>query len=295
MAEYVFRSRSKVLHGDNTTPRLYMDFMDLDSDKWRQYAERRSIPLKFIFAREHRLLQKYELNIHRKFDGCFFVSDKEVDLFVDRTGTRDNILAVGNGVTVPDPVEEPQLLTDREEGGLLFTGVMDYFPNEDAMLWFCESVWPIVLSRHPDTTLVIAGMNPSPRVRNLEHLDGVAVTGFLESLEPLFNSAKAVIIPLKIARGIQNKVLEAFAHGVPVVSTPAGAEGIECVAGQHLLVAEDAEAFADAVCRLLIDDELATQLSNAAHNLIRQRYDWESANNLLESCLSGSNVTAVQQ
>jgi len=161
MAEYIFNSST--LPGLKNRPRLVMDFMDLDSDKWSQYADSTTYPLKWIYERESILLAEYERKINRFFDTCFFISQAEVDLFCLKNECAEKPLAIGNGIDYESfsPALHPP---DNKSPVFIFTGVMDYKPNIDSVLWFVDNVWPKIIKKYPEPRLIIAGMNPVPSI-----------------------------------------------------------------------------------------------------------------------------------
>ena len=282
VAEYVFNSQSIQKKRERLT--LLMDFMDLDSDKWRQYSLNSNPLMRWVYAREAVLLAAYESKIHQYFNHCFFVSEQEVELFSKQLTVENSASAIGNGIDFSE--FKPVSLASKPEGcNLLFTGVMDYAPNVDAVVWFVEKVWPSILAVKPDAHFTIAGMRPTARVQQLTEYQGVEVTGFVEDIMPYFNRAHIFVAPFRIARGVQNKVLQAFACGLPTVCTEMGAEGINCEHEQHLLVANSADSFSKAVLRLNDDHELAQKLGAAAHNLMVAEYAWESKLSKLEPLL----------
>lgn len=273
VAEYVFKNQKP--ESQTVKPKLFMDFMDLDSDKWNQYARRAKWPMSWVYHRESRLLTQYENMIHDVFDGCFFVAQQEVDLFAKQLISANKSIAIGNGIDL----SEFQPLAGAEkpnELNFLFTGVMDYPPNIDAVVWFVEQVWPAVINRHPDAQFYIAGMNPTSKVNELTKTKGVVVTGFVDDIMPYFNNAHIFVAPFRIARGVQNKVLQAFACALPVVATSMGAEGIDCINNEHLLIADDAANFQQAIFNLIDDSGMAQRLGDNACNLIHSEYTWES-------------------
>lgn len=292
MASYVFGN--PILQDETAVkPTLIMDFMDLDSDKWDQYRRHGRIPMSLLYRRESWLLSRYEKKINAHFSKCLFVSQNEVDLFLAQKPVEpQRVLVVGNGVdmeafhpaiTEQMPTEAP--LPARSTPEMVFTGVMNYLPNEDAVCWFVENVWPPLRKRWPDARFTIAGMSPSERVSRLARIPGVEVTGEVDSVLPFFHRANVFVAPFRMARGLQNKVLQAFAAGVPVVTSASGAEGIECVNGEHLLVAETADEFLQAIDRLINEPALYRSIRESALALVRERYSWQSRNRALLSCL----------
>lgn len=287
MAEYVFRGR---WNSDPSTksPRQVIDFMDLDSDKWRQYVEINKFPMSWVYRYESKRLFEYEKRIQGRFEQCIFISSNEVDLFQQKLPQKaDNLNIVGNGVDLDVFRPRADLHADRadpsstDEGGsvkLLFSGVMDYLPNENAMLWFVENVWEPLRQIRPDAELVIAGMNPSQAIQDLALTDGITVTGFVDDMLACYHQANLFIAPFQIARGVQNKVLQAFACGLPVVSTAVGAEGIECTVGVHYAQASTPDQFVEQIIRLSDDHNHYRKIAENAIDLVNQKYTWEAMN-----------------
>ncbi|WP_133470507.1 TIGR03087 family PEP-CTERM/XrtA system glycosyltransferase [Paraglaciecola marina] len=271
MAEYIFKSHWLA---ENPCPALLMDFMDLDSDKWRQYSERSTLPMKWVYQRETRLISKFEINIAERFDACFFITNTEKELFNKGAPNTDNIFAVENGMDTQ--TFKPALLPiHSEQPVLLFTGVMNYAPNVDAVVWFVENAWSQVLAKWPEAKFYIVGMSPSDKVNNLSKQKGIIVTGFVDDILPYFHQATIFIGPFRIARGVQNKVLQAFACGIPVISTKMGAEGIRCKDKESILLANTPEDFINEIATLTLDKALSQKIAGNALAIIQQHYAWE--------------------
>lgn len=274
MAAYVFRSKAINLESGQR-PTLVMDFMDLDSDKWRQYQTLKGLPLSLIYGREARLIARLERKIHQQFDAGLFISQAEVDLFLKQNPDLGKLHVIANGLdtstfkpaTAPKPAKGPVLL---------FTGVMDYLPNEDAVTWFVDSAWTTLKQRHPDARFYIAGMNPSARVKALARHPDVEVTGFVDDIRFYFDQAHIFIAPFRLARGVQNKVLQAFACALPTITTPMGCEGINCEAGRDVLVAETIDEMLAHIDWLVANPDLARQIGTNAMQLILDNFSWDS-------------------
>lgn len=286
MAEYVFNSQA--FSQREKPPRVVMDFMDLDSDKWLQYAESANAVMKWVYRREAQLIHEYEVKSAELFQQCFFVAQQEADLFIKNNPAFDNVSAVENGIDSTAFYPPPQLRAVTDAPVLLFTGVMDYAPNIDAVIWFVEEVWQQVLGLYPKARFVIAGMNPAPQVSALDGRDGIEVTGFVEDILPYFHQAHVFVAPFRLARGVQNKVLQAMATGLPVVTTLKGLEGIDAEAGVHLVTAESPPEFVDAIYQLLDKPEAFSVVAQQAEQKISERYSWEGALNNFESLVFGS-------
>ena len=273
MAEYVFRSTA--LSTARNSPRLVMDFMDLDSDKWRQYSESTILPVKWVYKREANLLAKYENKIFHTFDTSFFISQAEVDLFCDQHVCQHKPLAIGNGIELDSfkPAPTPPENTDPV---FIFTGVMDYKPNIDSVIWFTENVWPKITRKHPESRFIIAGMNPVSSVLALTKDKRIEVTGFVDDILPYYHQSDFFIATLRIARGVQNKILQAFSCGIPVIATSMGAEGIDYKDGENILIADTPDAFFDSIETLVNDKKLYNTLKENAQKLIEDHYTWDA-------------------
>ena len=259
---------------------VIMDFVDVDSAKFATYAEQdKRQPLHWVHAREARKLGAFEAEVARAVDASLFVSEAEARLFRDRSALgTDTIHAVGNGIDTDH--FDPALPFERVGGGegplAVFTGQMDYRPNIDAVQWFASAVLPLVRKAHPQARFAIVGRAPSSEVGALQKLPGVIVTGAVPDVRPWLAAADAVVAPLLLARGVQNKLLEAMAMARPVVASAAAATGIDAVPGEHLLVADAAEAMAADVVRLFDDPVGAAKMGTAARARMIERYGWEA-------------------
>ena len=272
MAEYIFQS--DILKSMAKGPLLIMDFMDVDSDKWAQYKRSSHFPMSWIYNREHKLLSQFERKIANRFNICYLIAQAEVDLFKENIINSNNIHVLGNGldstVFFPPKVKKANLAPV-----LLFTGVMDYKPNVDAVVWFVDKCWQSFTAKYPEARFIIAGMNPNSEVLALKTIPGIEVTGFVEDILPYYHSADVFIAPFRLARGVQNKVLQAFSCALPVVSTPMGAEGINCTPGTDVLIASDASDFVEKITFLSENQDLAADIGKRALRLIEQQYSWE--------------------
>ncbi len=258
-------------------PRV-MHFAELDSDKWRQYAAAGGAAARFVYGREARELLRFETRIAQEFDASLVVSAVEKELF-ERCIPSATATVVPNGVDVDhfstahgrDPDVAP-----REPHTLVFTGVMDYEPNVDGVLWFVEAVWPRIRTAHPDARFLIVGNRPVPKVQALDGRDGLVVTGWVDSTPPWFDRASVAIAPLRIARGLQNKVLEAMSMGLPVVATPCAAQGLGEVDRHTLIAVDGAQALGDAVLALFADREHREAVGARAAAFVREHFRWEN-------------------
>lgn len=268
-------------------PRI-MHFGELDSDKWRQYAERSGFPMRHVYAREHRTLLEFERRIARTFAANVVCTPLERDVFErEIPGATAEVLR--NGV---DLAYFAPRWHGRERGRIVFTGVMNYLPNAEGCVWFVREILPLVRREVPEATFSIVGSNPTPEVQRLAEVQGVEVTGFVQDTRDWMGKASAAVAPLRIARGIQNKVLEAMAMGLPVVGTTCATQGVEGVDGRDFRVRDDVEGFAREVASLLRAPDTALELGRAARRFVEATYDWDVVfrplDDLLARCTSGA-------
>ena len=259
---------------------VLMDFVDVDSAKFATYADQdKRQPLNWVHKREARMLGAYEADVARRVDASLFVSEAEADLFRSHSGLGpDRVRAVENGIDTErfDPVIPLDAVGAGQGPLAVFTGQMDYRPNIDAVRWFASDILPLIRARHPQARFAIVGRAPTEEVRALEKLPGVTVTGEVPDVRPWLAAADAVVAPLLLARGVQSKLLEAMAMARPVVASAAAATGIDAVPGEHLLVADDAGAMADAVCTLFDGRARGAAMGQAARTRMIARYGWNA-------------------
>ena len=259
--------------------RVVMDFGDADSVKFERYGAEGSGPMAWINRREGRLLAYYEADVAARADASLFVSEAEAALFRQRSGA-DRVMTVGNGIDLNrfDP-DNPEIapLKNRPAGPLIvFTGQMDYRPNIEAVRSFAEAVMPMIRTEFPDANFAIVGRAPSPEVKALAKQPGIIVTGEVPDTRSWLAAADLVVAPLRIARGVQNKVLEAMAMARPVLASAAAFEGIEAEAGKHLMVADDAGGEAEMAAELLADPARRETLGSAARAHVAAHYRWDA-------------------
>ena len=279
-AIFVFSGQMAQFIPPSFAGRVVIDFVDMDSAKFAAYAKATAGPMKLVHAREARLLGAFERQMARRAQLSLFCSPTEVAEF--RLGLGDPQVCVDpvvNGIDTVfyDPVGVGPAPYAGEAGPhLVFTGQMDYAPNVDAVVHFAEAVLPAVQKELPDARFHIVGRNPAPAVRALEGRAGVHVVGAVDDIRPWIGSADMVVAPLRIARGIQNKVLEAMAMARPVIASGAAAEGILAQSGVHFMVARDDAAMADAVCALAADQDRAAAIGAAARAHMLKHYQWDA-------------------
>lgn len=257
---------------------MLVDFVDVDSAKWTQYVDQHRWPMSWVYAREGRQLLAYERAVTQQSMRSFFVTPKEVALFLrSAPECSARVASLSNGVdadffrpdaTLPSPYAAGQR-------AVVFTGAMDYWPNVDAAIWFAQEALPLLRQQHPDLVFYVVGRDPASKVQALAGPD-VVVTGTVPDVRPYLQHACAVVAPLRVARGIQNKILEAMAMAQAVVTVASCAEAIGADAGQGLLRADTAQALADRVLDLLQQPERTRQLGEQARRYVLDRFSWDA-------------------
>ncbi|MCA0239469.1 MAG: TIGR03087 family PEP-CTERM/XrtA system glycosyltransferase [Proteobacteria bacterium] len=269
-----------------------MHFADIDSDKWRQYAGASRWPMSWVYAREADTLLAWERRIAATFDRSFFISAAETADFhrmAPESAAKVGVLSNGvdGGYFAPRP-DYPNPYPDAVPR-VVFTGAMDYRPNIDAVAWFAQEVLPRLQRQFGPVHFCIVGSRPAAEVQALATDPHVQVTGRVDDVRPYVAHAGVVVAPLRIARGIQNKVLEGMAMAKTVVCTPQGLEGIDAEPGRSLLVAGDADEFAAVCARVLRGD---VDLGQAARDCMLARYDWNAALSVLDTLFDGADPAA---
>jgi polysaccharide biosynthesis protein PslH len=256
-----------------------VDFVDVDSAKWTRYAEDRSGVMAWLYRREGECLAAFERSVALRTAASVLVSEAEAGLFnIVAPDAAARTHAIGNGVNAESfsPERDFPLPYSAGELPVVFTGAMDYWPNIDAVCFFAEEVWPAILAQYPAARFHIVGMNPSDAVRALASRPGINVTGTVADVRPWLRYAHAVVAPLRVARGVQNKILEAMAMGRPVVASATCAVGIKARHGEELLVADGTAAWNAAVSSLLADAALAERVGRQARQRVLADYSWEA-------------------
>lgn len=266
-----------------------LDFGDLDSGKWLDYARYRALPLSMGYKLEGMKLRRYEVDLARQFDCCTVTTRGELDEFRALSVPVD-CTVIPNGVD--GEYFYPRLREPTDSSVIVFLGRMDYFPNVDGVTYFERQIFPLVRQSVPQAELRIVGSNPTRAVRNLARIPGVSVTGHVPDVRPYLVDAAVAVAPLRIARGTQNKILQFMAMGIPVVATPEAAKGVQAVADRHLLVAEGHQAFAERVVELLRNAKLRKEISEGARRQIETAHKWSLSMQILDSILDQSRAAA---
>ena len=267
MAQYVDRL-------DNV--RLLIDFVDVDSAKWAEYARSHGWPRSWIYRREAKRLLDFERRVAARSLAALFVTEAEAALFrALAPECSEKIACVGNGVDADffSPEAAPASPYRTTETPIVFTGAMDYWPNIDAVCWFAAEVLPKLRMRRPDLRLYVVGMKPAPPVEALNG-EAVTVTGTVPDVRPYLRHAAVVVAPLRVARGIQNKVLEAMAMARPIVASRACVGPIEGITENELATAGDAAEYVARINGLLQQPGLSAAMGKAARDFVVTRYSW---------------------
>ncbi|MDP2809132.1 MAG: TIGR03087 family PEP-CTERM/XrtA system glycosyltransferase [Rhodocyclaceae bacterium] len=255
-----------------------VDFVDMDSAKWRQYATAHRWPLSWLYRREGERLLAFERAVASRARRSFFVTEAEAGLFRGAAPEcAGRVDAMCNGVDAEffSPAHGGASPFAADEIPVVFTGAMDYWPNIDAAVWFAGEILPRLRERHPAVRFTIVGRSPDPAVQALAG-EGVRVTGTVDDVRPYIAHAAVVVAPLRIARGIQNKVLEAMAMARPVVASAACAGPIAATLGEELLAAENVDDYVAAIEALLADRVRADVIGQAARRRVLESYSWDA-------------------
>lgn len=292
--DFVFVHCSSVGHyvEDVPLPKM-LDFCDVDSRKWYDYAAFKAVPLSWGYEWEARRVAALERRLASRFGEVTVTTAGEVEALA-QAGVRERTDWFANGVDLDYFCPGS---ADYDENVISFVGRMDYFPNEQAMVDFCAEVWPLLRRRRPTLRLIIVGAEPTHRVRRLARLDGVVVTGSVPDVRPYVRSSALTVTPLKIARGTQNKILEAMAMRVPVVASSQAAKGVDALPGVHLRVADDPVELAETILQVLGDRAERERLALAGLERVRSHHTWQGAlsrlDGIMARCLLPSSAPAV--
>jgi len=252
-----------------------IDFVDIDSDKWQQYAEKKNWPMNWVYRRESSYLFKFEQQTAAEYDASLFVSSTEAAHFRQLApSVADKVDFYNNGVDTDYFAPDNELTNPYPEGVNIwvFTGAMDYWANVDAVSWFVEAVWPKLRELGGQNLFYIVGSNPTEQVKSLGKQPGVVVTGRVEDIRPYLQYATAMVAPMRIARGIQNKVLEGMAMVKPVIVSQLGLEGISAIDQAEVLIANQPEEYLTYAEKLLQGNY--PDMGAAARKRVENDFNW---------------------
>ena len=261
-----------------------LDFGDMDSHKWLEYAHYKPFPLSLGYTLEGTKMLRAEKRLARRFDLCTATTRAEWQTLEDYvTGAATDWFPNGVDADFFSPTDGTY-----DADTISFIGRMDYYPNQECMARFCKEVWPLLRARRPAMKLLIVGADPSPPMRALGELPGVTVTGSVPDVRPHVRSSALMVAPLAIARGTQNKILEAMAMGVPVVTSRAAAGGVDADAESHFLVADSAADIAQAVLRIVENPAERARLALAGRARMLSHHAWprsmQRLDDIIETC-----------
>lgn len=276
--------------------RTLVDFVDVDSAKWTQYAPNHRWPLSWLYRREGERLLAFERSVAAQATHSFFVTENETELFRrSAPECRERVEAMCNGVDAEFFSPEKTMISPygADELPLVFTGAMDYWPNIDAVSWFSAEVLPQLKQRWPNLRFYIVGRSPAPAVQDLASQD-IVVTGTVDDVRPYLRHAAVVVAPLRVARGIQNKVLEAMAMGLAVVASQECAGAVDAVPERDFLTAATSEDYLRQIESLLQSPERTAAMGKAAREQVLARYSWDAHLARIDRYLDKSNIGAAR-
>jgi sugar transferase (PEP-CTERM/EpsH1 system associated) len=257
---------------------MLVDFVDVDSAKWTQYAAKHRWPLSWVYGREGERLLAYERQLASRARKSFFVTESETNLFKRMAPECSGMVqAISNGVDAHFFSPNPERRTPFADGELpvVFTGAMDYWPNIDAVTWFVAEMLPSLRQLAPTVRFYIVGRSPTPAVQALAS-DGVVVTGTVPDVRPYLQFATVVVAPMRVARGLQNKILEAMSMGRPVVAAQDCVTAISAIDGRELMAATTAKDYVEAVQTLLGQPDAADRIGRAGRECVVKGFSWDA-------------------
>jgi len=258
--------------GPEALPRHMIDLVDVDSVKWSEFARQSRVPMRWVYAAESRRLRRVEAGHAVAFDTIAAVSDAEIAAYRHHVGDHPGLRTLRHAVDT----DYFQPLPDHDAPLLVFVGTLDYSPNAQGVEWFAQHVMPLLRKHVTNARLQIVGRRPTEAVKQLDALPGVDVIGSVPDVRDYLAQASVVVAPLRLARGVQTKVLEAMAAGRAVVCSPGAAEGIIANDGEHLLIAKEPAQWVEQIMRLWRDGACRSQVVAAARRQIEQLYRWDA-------------------
>jgi len=253
--------------------RKVIDLVDVDSEKWFDYHRRARGFKRLAYGLEGRQVRRLERSLLERMDAVVLVSEAEAALFRS-VCPNDRTWAVTNGVDFD--YFTPSDLQSEQPERCVFVGVLDYGANVDGLEWFCRQVWPRVKSQAPRATFAVVGRRPTAAVRKVADGRGVELVGEVPDVRPHLREASVVVAPLRIARGIQNKVLEAMAMGKAVLASPEALEGIAARPGLHLAQAGAASDWIEQLTALFTDPVRRTELGARGRAFVQEHHSWQA-------------------
>jgi sugar transferase (PEP-CTERM/EpsH1 system associated) len=272
---------------------VFLDLVDVDSDKWRQYAAFTKFPFSAVYRREARCLREYERRVCERSSGVFVTTEREAQL-VRNLSDSARVHVIPNGVDTEyfDPIIVRTEVPPEPPGPVvIFTGDMSYFPNEEAVIFFARKVFAEIRRTVADARFLIVGRNPGRNVQQLRKIEGVEVTGFVPDVRAYLAKARVSVAPFTIAAGIQNKILEAMAYGLPVVATSRAVQGLSKGVAEIVETGNSAEELAAKTVRILRDPEFARRRGMEGRSRVAADYNWQrSLDGLLRILEDGAGM-----
>jgi sugar transferase (PEP-CTERM/EpsH1 system associated) len=268
-----------------------LDFGDMDSQKWLDYSRFKPIPLRWGYYLEGIKLVSEEKRLARAFDTCTATTRAE-------WSTLESYATGAITDWFPNGVDSDYFAPGGDAydaDTICFIGRMDYYPNQECMREFCQTVFPLIRSQRSTAKLMIVGANPTPAIYRLADIPGVTVTGSVPDVRPYLTRAAVMVAPLNIARGTQNKILEAMASGVPVVTSSAAAGGVDALAGTHFHVADSPGDVATATLTLMTDSSTRRRFAAAGRARMLSHHDWPSSMRRLDAIIDRCVATRAQR
>ena len=262
---------TKYLKNINNVPRV-IDFIDATSLNYQEAQKNSTGIWKFIYPIENKRALSYEIKILKDYDKTFITSPFDRNYLLDNTEVPDSKL-----VLIPNGAREELLFREnkfKEENWIVFLGKMNYSPNVDAVIYFANEIFPLIIKNRNDVRFIIVGSSPTKEVLKLDKRKSIDVTGFVEDPYEYLEKAKIIVAPLRFSAGTQYKILEAMALGKVVVTTSKGARGISGEDGKHFVVVDDEKEMVKIILDLMKDKIKRKEIGNSARELIREKYSW---------------------
>lgn len=269
----------------------WVDLTDVDSQKWLDYSTASSFPMSLVYSLEGKRLRRVEKRLAQTCERLLVVSNAERELFRSFCPT-DRIHSVSNGVDSTYFAPNGKYSVDPHS--CVFVGVMNYKPNADAAIWFANHVFPQLREKYPDAAFRIVGKSPTSDVMALASRPGIEVTGSVADVRPWLYRSTCAVVPLHIARGVQNKVLEAMSCGRPVICSPSPLKGLAAEPGLHLLQADSATDWIKSVSRVFEDPCLQEELGMAGAAYVQLRHSWDHCLSSLDDLLEQPSLPSLE-
>jgi glycosyltransferase involved in cell wall biosynthesis len=275
-----------------TNAKSLLSLQNVDSNIWRRLREQTSNPVrKCLFQTQEHAFRRYERTMSGGFDLVACASEVDRDLMGGICpGLSAEVIPNGVDIELYQPDHELE-----EETTLIYTGSMDWFPNEDAAIYFIEEILPIIQTKCQNLKFYVVGQSPTERLKRYGNRPGVVVTGRVDDVKPYFARATVYVVPLRIGGGTRLKILEALAMGKAVVSTSVGAEGLNLTAGDGIMIADEPAKFADGVFQLMEDKSMRRELGENGRRRVKTEYDWrrigEKLQGMYEAVVAGDSGT----